>query len=64
MGSENRTALIMQFQLFAVASCDGFLGNVREALGYDRLNERYGDFSSSEPYAGPFPTRLRLTIQP
>jgi hypothetical protein len=28
MGSENRTALIMQFQLFAVASSDGFLGNV------------------------------------
>ena len=28
MGSENRTALIMQFQLFAAASSDGFLGNV------------------------------------
>jgi hypothetical protein len=28
VGSENRTALIMQFQLFAVASSDGFLGNV------------------------------------
>jgi hypothetical protein len=32
MGSENRTALIMQFQPFAVASSDGFLGNVCNRL--------------------------------
>jgi hypothetical protein len=39
MGSENRTALIMQFQLFAVASNDGFLGNVERRQGYDHLDE-------------------------
>jgi hypothetical protein len=39
MGSENRTALIMQFQLFAVASSDGFLGNVERPYRYDRLND-------------------------
>jgi hypothetical protein len=33
MGSENRTALIMQFQPFAVASSDGFLGNVERRWG-------------------------------
>jgi hypothetical protein len=27
VGSENRSALIMQFQLFAGAAADGFLGN-------------------------------------
>jgi hypothetical protein len=38
MGSENRTALIMQFQLFAGARGDGFLGNVKRRQAYDRLN--------------------------
>jgi hypothetical protein len=31
LGSENRSALITQFQLFAVASGDEFLGNVKGA---------------------------------
>jgi hypothetical protein len=33
MGSENRTALIMHFQPFAVASSDGFLGNLERRWG-------------------------------
>jgi hypothetical protein len=33
VGSENRSALMAQFQLFAVASGDRFLGNTKEAQG-------------------------------
>jgi len=33
VGNKNCTALVMQFQLFAVASGAGFLGNVKEAPG-------------------------------
>jgi hypothetical protein len=49
MGSENRTALIMQFQPFAVASSDGFLGNVERREGYDRLNECNRDVTTPTP---------------
>ena len=38
VGSENRSALIIQFQLFAVASRDGFLGNTTRRRAYDRVN--------------------------
>jgi hypothetical protein len=49
VGSENRTALIMLFQLFAVASSDGFLGNVERREGYDRLNECNRDVTTPTP---------------
>jgi hypothetical protein len=39
VGRENCTNLITQFQLFAVAIGDGFLGNIKEALGCNRVDE-------------------------
>jgi len=32
-------SMVMQFQLFAVASGDGFLGNLKRRQTYARLNE-------------------------
>jgi hypothetical protein len=38
VGRENRPTLIIQFQLFAVASRDGFLGNTKRRRAHDRVN--------------------------
>jgi hypothetical protein len=50
VGRENCTALITQFQLFAMASGDGFLGSVKRRQVYDRsmsVTEIYRQFRHS-----------------
>jgi hypothetical protein len=45
VGRENRPTLIIQFQLFAVASRDGFLGNTKRRRAYHR-DERNRDIAT------------------
>jgi len=39
LNCETGRSMVIQFQLFAVSSGDGFLGNVKRRQAYARLNE-------------------------